>query len=67
MGLYDGPLLAWFRAEWPKHTDAKLDLGKCCLRLRNLDEIPYDLIGELARRMTPRRWIGVYEAARGNR
>jgi hypothetical protein len=67
MGLYDGPLLAWFRAEWPKHTKLKLDLGKCCLRLRNLDEIPYDLIGELAGRMTPRHWIGVYEQARGER
>jgi hypothetical protein len=67
VGLYDGPLLAWFRAEWPKHTDAKLDLGKICLRLRNLDGIPYDLIGELARGMTPRQWITVYEAARGNR
>ncbi len=55
MGLYDGPLLAWFKAAWPKHTAAKLDLGKCCLRFRNVDEIPYGLIGELAGRMTPRR------------
>jgi len=67
MGLYEGPLLAWFMAEWPKHTDAKLDLGKVCLRLRNLDGIPYELIGELARRMSPRQWIAVYEAARGDR
>jgi len=64
MGLYDGPLLAWFKAEWRKHTAAKLDLGKCCLRLRGLDGIPYDLIGKLARRMTPRAWIEVYEKAR---
>ena len=67
MGLYAGPLQDWFKAEWPKHTTAKLDLGKVCLRLRNLDEIPYELIGELARRMTPRQWIAAYEAARGNR
>lgn len=67
MGLYEGPLLEWFKAEWPNHTTAKLDLGKVCLRLRNLDEIPYELIGSLARRMTPRQWIALYEAARGNR
>lgn len=67
MGLYDGPLLEWFKAEWPKHTTAKLDLGKVCLRLRKLDAIAYDLIGSLARRMTPRQWIALYEAARGNR
>ena len=67
LGLYDGPLLAWFRTAWPKHSRARLDLGKCCLRLRNLDEIPYGLIGELAGRMTPRQWIETYKAALGNR
>lgn len=67
MGLYAGPLLDWFRAAWPRHTAMKLDLGKCCLRLRNLDDIPYELIGELARRMTPRAWIDAYEAARGRK
>lgn len=67
MGLCDGPLLAWFRTAWPKHTKAKLDAGKCCLRLRNLVEIPNGLIGEPAGRMTPLQWIEVYEAARGNR
>ena len=67
MGLYDGLLLAWFKAVWPKHTAAKLDLGKCCLRFRNVDEIPYGLIGELAGRMTPQQWIEVYEAAHGRK
>lgn len=67
MGLYRGPLLAWLKAEWPKHTDAKLDLGQCCLRLKRLDKIPYDLIGELAGKMTPRDWIKTYESARGDR
>lgn len=67
LGLYDGPLLAWFKSAWPKHTGAQLDLGKCCLRLRSLHEIPYGLIGELAGRMTPHQWVDAYEAARGNR
>lgn len=65
MGLYDGPLLAWFKAAWAKRTRARLDLGKCCLRFRNVREIPYDLIGELAARMTPEQWIEAYEAAHG--
>jgi hypothetical protein len=67
MGLYDGPLLTWFEAEWPKHTAAKLDLGKSCLRLKKPDQIPYALIGELAKKMTPAQWIRVYETARKNR
>jgi len=63
MGLYASPLLAWFKASWKKHTAARLDLGKVCLRLRNLEDIPYELLGELAGRMTPREWIERYEAA----
>jgi hypothetical protein len=61
MALYDGPLLEWLKREWPKHTEAKLDLGKCCLRFRKLDQIPYALIGELAKKITPAQWIKIYE------
>jgi hypothetical protein len=67
MGLYGGSLLAWFKSEWPRRTGARLDLGKSCLRLRNLDAVPYDLIAELASKLTPRQWIAQYEAALGNR
>lgn len=64
MGLYGEPLLAWFKAEWPRHSKAKLDLGKCCLRMKKLDDVPYELIGELASKMTPTQWIAAYRAAR---
>ncbi|MDD9947435.1 MAG: DUF1801 domain-containing protein [Myxococcales bacterium] len=67
MGLYDGPLLAWLKREWPRHSAAKLDVGKCCLRLKRLEDIPYELIGELATKMTPDEWIATYEAATGPR
>jgi hypothetical protein len=63
MGLYDGPLLKWLAAEWPKHTEAKLDLGKCCLRFKKLDQIPYALIGKLAKKVAPSVWIKTYEKA----
>lgn len=63
MGLYGGELLAWFTAEWARRTGSKLDLGKSCLRLRNLEAIPYDLVGELAAKLPPRQWIAQYEAA----
>ncbi len=32
MGLYAAGLLEWFQAEWPKHSDKKLDMGKACVR-----------------------------------
>ncbi len=60
MGLYDGPLLEWLRDQWPKHTAQKLDLGKCCLRLKDLDDVPWDLLAELATKMTPAQWIDRY-------
>jgi len=64
MGLYDGPLKSWLEHEWPRHTELKLDLGKCCLRFKKLDQIPYALVGKLAGKMTPEDWISVYESAR---
>lgn len=62
MGLYADPeLLAWFVEEWPKHTKARLDMGKSCVRLKKLDQIPFTLIGELCTRMTPQQWIELYQ------
>jgi hypothetical protein len=66
MGLYDGPLLEWLKREWPKHTAMKLDVGKCCMRFRKIEEIPYDLIGQLAAKVTPAEWISSYESATGS-
>ncbi len=67
LGLYDGPLLDWLRREWPKHSAQRLDLGKCCLRLKKLDQIPWALLGELVTKMTPAQWIEVYQASRQGR
>lgn len=43
----------------------KPDMGKSCIRLKNLDQIPYQLIGELAKSMTVKEVIVSYEI-RGN-
>ena len=62
-GVYtDKELLDWFVSEYPKHSERKLDMGKSCIRFKKIDQIPYDLIGELAGKMTVEDWIGVYEA-----
>ncbi len=61
-GIYaDAELMNWFKAEYPKHVKTKLDMGKSCIRFRNPDHIPYELIGELAGKMTPQEWIELYE------
>lgn len=64
MGLYASKdLLDWFVGEYPNHTKAKLDMGKGCVRFKKMNDIPYDLIGELAKRMDAKKWIEVYESA----
>ena len=62
MGMYaDKKLLQWFNTEYPKHTKAKLDMGKSCIRFKKVDQIPYKLIEELVKKMTVKDWITIYE------
>lgn len=62
MGLYANPqLLKWFTDEYPKHCQTKLDMGKSCIRFKKPDQIPFELIGELCSKMTPKQWIEIYE------
>jgi uncharacterized protein YdhG (YjbR/CyaY superfamily) len=62
MGVYSNPKLSeWFVAEFPKHSKYKLDMGKSCIRFKKMDDIPYDLIGELASKITVEDWIVFYE------
>ena len=62
MGIYSNPkLLDWFVSEYPKHCKRKLDMGKCCVRFKKMEEIPYSLIGELMQKMSVDDWIGLYE------
>lgn len=61
-GIYANPeLLQWFVSEYPKHTKRKLDMGKSCIRFKKMDDIPFELIGELMRKMTPQDMIDLYE------
>ena len=63
MGVYaHKELLDWFVNEYPKHCSRKLDMGKSCVRFKKVEEIPYELIGELASKMTTEEWIDIYES-----
>lgn len=62
MGIYaDKKLHDWFLREYPKHVKTKIDMGKSCLRFKKMEHIPYELIGELASKMTVEKWIEIYE------
>lgn len=62
MGIYSDPrLMDWFLSEYPKHSSRKLDMGKSCIRFKKFEEIPYELIGELMRKISVQDWIETYE------
>jgi hypothetical protein len=64
MGIYaNKALYDWFVAEYPKHSTLKLDMGKSCIRFKNFDEIPFELLGELVTKISVSDWIETYEAA----
>ena len=63
MGIYASPkLLDWFVSEYLKHCSNKLDMGKSCVRFKKIENIPYDLIGELVAKMSVKDWIKLYES-----
>ena len=64
MGIYvKKELYDWFVAEFPKHSKKKLDMGKSCMRFKKVEDIPFELLGELSQKITPQEWIEIYEAA----
>lgn len=54
-------LQEWFANEYPKHCKTKLDMGKACIRFKKMDDIPYELVGELASKLTVQQWIDICE------
>lgn len=66
MGIYsNAELLKWFTAEYPKHSQSKLDMGKGCIRFKKPDQIPYKLIADLIKKISVKDWIKTYETNRG--
>lgn len=68
MGLYlgdscdeDTAETAWFRDAWTKSGKKKLDMGKSCVRIKKLEDVPLDVIGEAIRRMPAQLYIERYQ------
>lgn len=63
LGLYsNSELTNWFTVEYPKYSSAKLDMGKSCIRFNKWNEIPLELIAQLAQKLSVGDWIKYYEA-----
>ncbi len=62
MGIYGSEsLMDWFQLEYAQVCEYKIDMGKSCIRFKRLDDIPYELIGQLCKKMTAAQWIESYE------
>jgi uncharacterized protein YdhG (YjbR/CyaY superfamily) len=53
----------WFVKMYPKYAKYKLDMGKSCIRFKKMNDIPYELIGQLCKKLTVNEWINIYENA----
>lgn len=62
MGIYtDAELMNWFVAAYSKQLKTKIDMGKSCFRFKKINDIPFELIGELVSKMSVSDWISKYE------
>lgn len=65
MGIYaDEALMKWFTTAYKETCQYKLDMGKSCIRFKHLDDIPYELIGDLVSKISPQQWIKIYDEAK---
>lgn len=61
-GLYmDQALLTWFKKMYESKYNKRLDMGKSCLRFKKEPDIPYDMLVDLASKLSPTDYIHMYE------
>ena len=64
MGIYsDEGNRAWFDAALLERG-IKLDIGKSCVRFRDVADLPLDLVGQAVRRIPAEDFIRMYEESR---
>jgi hypothetical protein len=52
---------AWFRTAWAK-TGKRLDMGKSCVRFKEIDDVPLTVVGQAIRRVPTKKFIEHYES-----
>jgi Domain of unknown function (DU1801) len=63
LGMYaNKPLLDWFTEEYPKHSTAKIDIGKGCIKFKKIDQIPFEFLSTFLNKMSLKEWIIIYTA-----
>jgi len=60
MVTWDEAQERWLREAFAK-AGKKLDMGKCCVRFKRLEDLPLDVVGRLFKRSSARKFIAHYE------
>jgi len=61
MTVYGDPATEqWFRKAW-QAAGKKLDMGKCCVRFKKLEDVPLDVIGQVIARVPVEKYIARIE------
>lgn len=50
---------SWVRAQFER-AGKRLDMGKCCIRFKRLEDLPLDVVGEMIRRVPAKAHIAYY-------
>lgn len=62
--VYQDPAVHdWFVAAW-KASGKKLDMGKACVRVKKLDDVPLEVLGQLFKKVKAKDFISTYDAIR---
>ena len=65
MGVYqDEKLRAQLKADFAK-AGKKLDMGKSCIRFKQLEDLPLPAIGRAIKAVSPAKYIAAYERVKG--
>jgi len=65
MGAYDGSNGAKLLADAFKTAGKRFDMGKCCLRFKNLDDLELTSVAKLIAMSTPKDYIAYYKRTKG--
>lgn len=60
----EGSELAWLQMAWKK-AGKKLDMGKCCIRFKQVEDLPLEVVGAAIRRVPANVFLERYVQAMG--
>ncbi len=55
---------SWFEKAWKK-SGKKLDMGKSCVRIKSIDDVPLDVVTETVKRVPVEAFLANYEGVLG--